>query len=80
MSLRQLKPKNNGVVLLRHDFVTALNYLLWSVAEDGNDGNGLTLEKKKKKDQRFQVLNCLERTTKLLFFPPGLNAFYRSIL
>ena len=58
----QWKPKNNGLVLLPKTTVLHLNYLLSSVVMDGEDGNGLKLEKA---GQVFQVLKlCLEKLQK----------------
>ena len=66
MSLHHWTPKNNGVVLLVKTILLHRNCFLFSVAADGEDGNGLKLENV---CQFFQVVTmCVEKKAQKLFW------------
>ena len=56
MSSHQWKPKASGLGLLLNTILMHLNYLLLSVAVDGEDGNGLKIEKI---SHVFKFSNCV---------------------
>ena len=71
MCLHQLKSKINDLVLLLKTVLRHGNYLLLSVCTDGNDANGLKLEKTGSFLSRCDVMSSKITTEFLWLALPG---------